>query len=237
MQKIAVIIPCYNEENRIDREQLEQLIDKTKVDVYFANDGSNDKTITVLQLFCDLHKDRTEIFDYKINEGKANTIYKSVHRLLEKDQYDYIGYLDADFSTPTSEFIRLINELESQVPAFIFGSRVLLLNADIKRKWQRHIIGRIIITIINLKFKLKIYDTQCGAKIFSKEVIIKGFSKPFCTSWLFDIEIFIRLKNQQLLSSGKEFPLNHWRDVEGSKLNWKAAIKIFKELYKLHRSY
>jgi hypothetical protein len=38
-------------------------------------------------------------------------------------------------------------------------------------------------------------DTQCGAKIMSKEVIEKHFKKKFLTKWLFDVEIFMRMRN------------------------------------------
>ena len=117
------------------------------------------------------------------------------------------------------------------------GSRVLLLNSGIKRKYHRHIIGRAIITLINLKFKLGIYDTQCGSKLFSKDIIPKAFNKPFYTSWLFDVEIFIRLQKQNLLIHGIEIPIYNWKDVEGSKLVWKTGFKILKELYLLNKKY
>ena len=88
-----------------------------------------------------------------------------------------------------------------------------------------------------MKFNLGIYDTQCGAKIFSAEVIPYGFDKPFNTSWLFDIEIFVRLRSHGLLNRGKEVPVSNWKDVDGSKLSWKSGFKIFKELLALHKNY
>jgi len=118
---------------------------------------------------------------------------------------------------------------------FIIGSRVLLLNSDIKRKTYRHIIGRFIVTIVNLKFKLGIYDTQCGAKIFPAHIATVAFNKPFTTSWLFDIEVFIRLQKKGLLKLGKELPLKEWKDIDGSKLSWKTSFKILKEIYTLYK--
>ena len=41
--------------------------------------------------------------------------------------------------------------------------------------------------------KIKIYDTQCGAKIFSKKVCEKIFVEKFISQWLFDVELFARL--------------------------------------------
>lgn len=236
MQKIAIIIPCYNEATRLKQNLVLELISATNVTIFFANDGSQDQTITLLQQIKS-QSNNIHILDYKQNQGKATTIFKAINEVQNQNVYDYIGYLDADFSTPPLEFARLIKELEQHQHSFIFGSRVKLLNANINRKWQRHIIGRVIITLINFKFKLGIYDTQCGAKIASKEIVKAAFNKPFYTSWLFDVEVFIRLQQQELLANAKEFPLNNWRDVEGSKLSWKTSFKIMRELQMLIRKY
>jgi hypothetical protein len=73
--------------------------------------------------------------------------------------------------------------------------------------------------------------------LFSKTIIPKAFNKPFYTSWLFDVEIFIRLQKQNLLINGIETPICNWKDVDGSKLSWKTGIKILKELYLLNKKY
>lgn len=237
MQKIAIIIPCYNEEKRLKISSLSYLIENTAIDIYLANDGSKDRTLAVINEFASQNPTRCFVLDFEKNEGKANTIFKSVNLLLEKNKYDFIGYFDADFSTPESEIKRLLSEIKSNETSFLFGSRILLLNSGIKRKYHRHIIGRVIITLINLKFKLGIYDTQCGAKIFSSSILQQVFEKPFKTSWLFDVEIFIRLKKKNLLSKGREIPVYNWKDVDGSKLGWKTAFKILKELFLLNKNY
>ncbi len=237
MQKIAIIIPCYNEEKRLNLENIQSLIDNSNVDLYFANDGSKDNTINVLTEINCMFPGRTNILDYQVNQGKAHTIYKALNEINKKETYDYIGYFDADFSTPSEELINMINDLIKNKYQLIFASRVQLLNSGIERKWQRHVIGRVLITFINLKFRLGIYDTQCGAKVFSKTIINEIFDAPFQTSWLFDVEIFIRLKNNNLLKTGKEFPIQNWKDVEGSKLSWKSSFKIFKEIIYLINKY
>ena len=237
MQKIAIIIPCYNEEKRLKTSSLLYLIENTNVDIYLANDGSKDGTLEILNEFAAKNEDRCFVLNFQQNQGKAATIFKSVNSLLEKDYYNFIGYFDADFSTPESEVKRLLTVIENEKTEFLIGSRILLLNSGIKRKYHRHIIGRVIITLINLKFKLGIYDTQCGAKIFSAAILKQVFDKPFKTSWLFDVEIFIRLKKMDMLAKGKEVPVYNWKDVDGSKLGWKTAFKILNELYLLNKNY
>lgn len=237
MQKTAIIIPCYNEAKRLDYKNIEHLVLNSDIDVFFANDGSKDNTVEVINSIVDKHRERCNLIDYHINSGKAATIYKAINQIHKQDKYDFIGYFDADFSTPASEIIKLVNELDILKCEFLIGSRILLLNSGIKRKFFRHIIGRIITTVINFKFRLEIYDTQCGAKLFSKAIIPKAFNEPFYTSWLFDVEIFIRLQKQSLLIHGKEIPICNWKDVAGSKLGWKTAFKILNELYLLNIKY
>lgn len=230
MQKIALIIPCYNEELRINEKDIISLLNTTSAMLYFANDGSTDNTVTVIENICSIYPERCSLINYEKNQGKAAVIYKSMNAISEKKSFDYIGYFDADFSTPPEEIKRLIDILSASEYKFVFGSRILLLNSVIQRKWYRHVIGRVILTLINYKHKLDIYDTQCGAKLFSNEIIKEVFNKPFQTSWLFDTEIFIRLKKLDLLKTGKEIPLHLWADYGGSKLSWKSSIKILKEM-------
>ena len=234
MQKVAIIIPCYNEEKRLSKAALEELHDTTQTHIYLCNDGSTDGTAALIDGFAQ-SLERCFVIQYSQNEGKANTIFKSANNIIAKEEYSHIGYFDADFSTPVSEMKRMLNRLDEEPAKFIMGSRVKLLNYDIQRKLHRHIIGRMIITFVNMRLKLGIYDTQCGAKLFPVAVARQAFLKPFETSWLFDIEIFIRLKNNGQLVLGEEFPLRHWKDVEGSKLSWKTSFKILKELYILQK--
>lgn len=237
MHKVAVIIPCYNEELRLRTSDLEALLQVTDADLYLANDGSRDNTLVVLNAFAQQHPGRCTVLDFQPNSGKANTIFLAVNRLLDKGDYDWIGYFDADFSTPVNQIEVLLQEVQSADTTFVIGSRVQLLNSGIRRKTHRHIIGRIIITLINLKFKLGIYDTQCGAKIFSTPLLRQAFDRPFITSWLFDVEIFVRLQKQGLLTNGREIPIRNWVDVEGSKLGWRTGVKILREMWRLWSGY
>jgi dolichyl-phosphate beta-glucosyltransferase len=237
MQKIAIIIPCYNEEKRLRETDIVALISSTSATVFLANDGSIDTTLNIIQNVSSRYPERVFVLDYKQNQGKAATIYKAVNQISKENSFDFIGYFDADFSTPALEIKRLLSEIEDSKHSFLIGSRILLLNSGIQRKFYRHIIGRVIITLINIRFKLGIYDTQCGAKIFSSQIVKEVFDKPFLTSWLFDVEIFIRMKKKDLLKTGREIPIYNWVDVDGSKLGFKSGFKIIKELLVLHGKY
>lgn len=237
MKKIGLIIPCYNEEFRLKTDHIKFLVENSDTSIYLVNDGSTDNTVKQIQNIVNCFPNRCFIINYQENSGKANTIFKAIQEIKSQNSYDFIGYFDADFSTPPQEIIRLLNICQSSDSQFLFGSRILILNSLIERKTYRHFIGRAIITLINIKYKLGIYDTQCGAKIFNTNIINKVFTEKFYTSWLFDVEIFIRLKKQNCLKFGLEIPLKQWKDVDGSKLGLKSSFKILKELVTLYQKY
>ncbi|MCB9202276.1 MAG: glycosyltransferase [Flavobacteriales bacterium] len=239
MQKLAVIIPCYNEENRLDFNQVRMLLQNKNLDVYFANDGSTDKTLEkVLSFKQNNNFDNLHIINYTINRGKGKTLYLSFLEILNTDKYSHLGFLDADFATKSQDFLKMVDYIqENKNYSFIFGSRVKTLNTKINRNFARHLVGRVLITVLNLKFKLGIYDTQCGAKIFSSELLNHILDKSLITNWLFDIELFIRLKKINNLNLGKEFILDAWEDKANSKITSKESFKILKEIVKLYVKY
>ncbi len=84
------------------------------------------------------------------------------------------------------------------------------------------------------------HDTQCGAKIFDRQVLDIVVSEPFITQWLFDVEILLRLK-QRLGNDIKkkiiEVPLRSWEDVKGSKLGLKDFIRVPFQIWKVFSRY
>ncbi|HMH20947.1 MAG TPA: glycosyltransferase [Puia sp.] len=237
MPGLAIIIPCYNEEDRLDKAAIGTLLESIDVVLFFVNDGSSDHTLDLLNELAGKYPDKISVLSFSVNEGKAKAIAKGFQHVIAMSSFRYIGYMDADFSTPVPEFIKLYTTLLERNASFIFASRIKKLNSGINRKPTRHIIGRVISTIIDLRFKLGVYDTQCGAKIFSSNTLTAAFDKPFFCNWLFDVEIFIRLKEKNLLKEGIEFPITGWKDVHGSKLSLINFPKIVREFITLTRKY
>ncbi|MCT4665829.1 MAG: glycosyltransferase [Flavobacteriales bacterium] len=235
MSNLYIIIPCYNEEKRLHQNEVEKLLNLIpESKIIFANDGSTDQTVSVLQSIQKIAPDRIEIYDFTQNEGKAKVVYKSIHKALENPEVDYIAYLDADFSTNAKNFKLIYDGLMSSRKKFALGSRVKLLGRRIDRKVSRHYIGRFIVTFLGFKHALPVYDTQCGAKIFHRSIFEQALTAPFKCSWLFDYEFLIRLKKQDLLKEGIEIPIHEWIDVAGSKLGYKSAIKILREILTIY---
>jgi glycosyltransferase involved in cell wall biosynthesis len=207
----------------------------------FVNDGSTDSTLDVLQQFKAQFPDRIEVVDLTKNVGKAMAVHAGFNWVFDQEKFSdatTIGYMDADLAAPIRELKRLSEILERENMQLVFGSRILKIGSNIERKGYRHYLGRIIATLISLSLRLPIYDTQCGAKVFRKNDVTKNlFKKPFISRWLFDVEIFGRVKQQcDFYNDVKEEPLTEWIEKGGSKITFGDTLKIPLELIKINRS-
>jgi len=243
MQKTAIIIPCFNEEARLQSDEFHrQLKTFTNLDFIFVNDGSKDKTLDILKKMSE-KSSRCHIVDLKKNQGKAAAVYAGFNAAFKTD-YQNIGFWDADLATPLNMIPKFCELLDAGKASFVFGARIQRLGAKIQRHALRHYQGRTFATVVSLILKLPIYDTQCGAKIFRNSKQLKQvFSYPFITKWIFDVELIGRLLYVENCAEGKgfaedtyEYPLEEWNDVAGSKLRMKDLFVALLDLYKIHRS-
>lgn len=225
MPDICVIIPCYNEYVRFPRKEFTDYYNSSNVSFCLVNDGSSDKTISLLY---DIAKDKERVFVLNLenNLGKSEAIRYAANYLLENKDFDYIGYFDADLASPLKEIDNLFKHINGC--QMVFGSRFKRLGARIERNALRHYLGRVFATLASLMLRLPIYDTQCGAKLMSSDFARIAFEKKFLTSWLFDIEIFFRLKNtdERYIDQMKEIPLEQWIEKGGSKIKFTHILKV-----------
>ena len=228
---IGVVIPCYNEETRL-------LSDEFKTFVYsnlgyhlcFVNDGSKDNTLEVLKKLQLGHEDHISIYDCEKNGGKAEAVRLGMLHLAKQDQFNYIGFLDADLSTDFTDFTDLVSVISESEYKIVSGSRMARMGADINKESSRAIISKMINYIIRKTIGMNFNDTQCGAKVMTKDVVEKTFQTKFLTKWLFDVEIFMRMKaiygDNETKGMVSEMPLKRWIHVDGSKLSFKDSAKI-----------
>lgn len=240
MTDSCIIIPCFNEANRLDTQAYKTFLKQNNTfDLLFVNDGSTDNTLIVLNSLKE-ELPNVSVLNLKKNSGKAEAIRQSVLQL--KEQYDYVGYLDADLSTPLSEISRLLNITKTKNKTFVLGSRVKVLGSSIKRKFYRHFFGRLVATFIDsFVLNLEIYDTQCGAKIINRKLADSIFKTSFKTKWLFDVELLARTKHNHGKTYCKtniiEVPLNQWHDTKDTRISFLDFLKTPFALIKLYRYY
>ncbi|AIG29750.1 transcriptional regulator [Flavobacterium psychrophilum] len=235
---IGVVIPCYNEESRLLGEDFKIFIHKNLgYHLCFVNDGSKDKTLQVLQELALGNEDRISVYDCTKNGGKAEAVRLGMLHLAKQSQFNYIGFLDADLSTNFEDFNDLATTISNSNFKIVSGSRINRMGADITKQSARAIISKTINFFIRKTLDMDFKDTQCGAKIMTKEIVEKTFQKKFLTKWLFDVEIFMRMKKiyghkeaQNLIC---EQPLKKWIHADGSKLSMKDSVKIVFQIFQI----
>ena len=147
--------------------------------------------------------------------------------------------MDADLAVSLEEFFRLFEILSSSEKKFITGSRIKKLGATILRNEWRHFFSRIIATLVGFTIKLDIYDTQCSAKIFHRQLIPPTFNEKFKTKWLFDVELICRIHKQNgpIQQVALEESLLKWTEIKGSKIRCFHFFQIVREIYIIHKHY
>ncbi|SNR16495.1 response regulator [Tenacibaculum jejuense] len=238
---IGVVIPCYNEEDRLLSDEFTEFVyANLGYHLCFVNDGSTDKTLEVLNKLSKGREDYISVYDCPKNGGKAEAVRLGMLHLAKNIELDYIGFLDADLSTDFKDFDDLVKTIESTNYKIVSGSRISRMGANINKQSARQLISLTINFIIQKILGMKFKDTQCGAKIIDKDVIPLLFEKKFITRWLFDVEMFLRLKKKygeeakQLIC---EQPLKRWVHADGSKLSMKDSLKIAFQLTKIATHY
>lgn len=240
MQKICIVIPCYNEEFRLPANEFLEFYQSTDLFFCFVNDGSSDGTLNLLYQLKHGRDKRILVISLPQNRGKAEAVRTGVLGAMSWHDFTFIGYFDADFSTPLTEVMHLMEEAGEE-KLLILGSRVKRLGASIERNLGRHYFGRLFSTIASITLKIPVYDTQCGAKLINTKIAGAVFTRPFITRWLFDMEILARLielfGRAALCSSVIEIPLRVWKRKDHSHLKVAHMLKVPYELWKINCYY
>lgn len=229
MPFLSIVIPAYNEEERIGRTlegTFEYLSTRNyEYEVLVVNDGSRDRTAEKVLEFAQQTSGRLRLIENPGNRGKG---YAVRNGMLQAGGEIALFY-DADLATPTSEISKVIEPISENQYDVVFGSRALdrsLIGTH--QSVLREAIGRggnlIQYVLTGLNFK----DTQCGFKAFRRSAAQSVFPLQQIDGFGFDPEILFIAKKQgwRLLETAVR-----WNHVEGSKVNPIASpIKVLMEV-------
>lgn len=109
MEKISIVVPCYNEENAILKfyEEINKVIKKMKkieFELLFIDDGSRDNTLKVIKDLAKRDK-RIKYLSFSRNFGKEAGIYAG----LENSTGDYVTFMDVDLQDPPELLPKMYN--------------------------------------------------------------------------------------------------------------------------------
>ena len=242
MQSKAIVIPCYNECGRLPFNKFVEYSSKYKDILFlFVNDGSNDDTRSLILKIKELSLGNIHVLSIPRNVGKAESVRKGINYIISNMSIEYVGYWDADLSTPLIEIGRMFDLISNNNYSMVIGSRIRRMGANIERYFFRHYLGRIFATFASIILKLHIYDSQCGAKLIKSNVASHIFKEKFISKWIFDIEIIARIiilfGRESAVRSIYELPLAQWKYVGGSKLSSLSMVRAPIELIKIYIKY
>jgi glycosyltransferase involved in cell wall biosynthesis len=223
--KTIIIVPCYNEATRLDINAFIAFARTTPHILFlFVNDGSTDTTRALID---GMQKERPASFlamHLAANQGKAEAVRQGFIKAFSLEA-PFVGFLDADLAAPLACVPQLEAVFADPSKEIAMGARVALLGRHVERNGLRHILGRVFATIASMILGLRVYDTQCGAKLFRVTDRLKqAFASRFSVKWIFDVEILARFVisgntiNRPVDKICVEVPLLEWIDKKGSKL-------------------
>lgn len=114
MEKISIVVPCYNEEKALPYfyKEIDKVSKKMKSLVFellFVDDGSNDRTLEILKELSKKDK-RVKYLSFSRNFGKESAIYAG----LENSTGDYVTLMDADLQDPPELLSKMYNCIKKE---------------------------------------------------------------------------------------------------------------------------
>jgi len=222
---LTLILPAYNEARR-----LPPFLDNVRAylpgqfsddyEVMVVDDGSTDDLPSIIE---EIASDwpQIRVVCHSENQGKGAAVCTGM--LMARGEL--LLFADADGATPIAEESKLRAAIEAGADVAV-GSR-LVNSPDVTRDrtWFRGLVGRAFALAARSMLRVPVRDTQCGFKMFRRDVGRHLFSLVQEHGYLFDLEILMLA--QRLGYHVAEVPVN-WSEVEGGHLSvgqhWKMAV-------------
>jgi glycosyltransferase involved in cell wall biosynthesis len=238
--RVSIIIPAYNEEKRIKDtlQAYDQFLSNKRhgadfdYELLVVINGTTDNTPGVIR---SLQPSMPALLMVEIkNGGKGLAIAHGFKEALKRSN-DLIGFVDADMATSPSAFYELIahiNGYDGIIASRYTKGAVVTPARPLIKRWGSKLFFE---SLTRLLFRIKYDDTQCGAKLFKRNVIQKIAPHLSVPQWAFDIEILYLCKRFGFII--KEFP-TVWHDKAGSKLRiLRAGSRMLGTLFLLRFRY
>jgi len=160
--KLSIIIPIYNEQESLEslfKELTDIFAHQSETEIIFINDGSTDKTLSMLE---NKIKDysRWKIINLYRNYGKSVALQAG----FDTARGEIIATMDADLQDNPKEIYRLIDELNKGYDVVSGWKK------NRKDPFEKKIASKVFNFFVRVFSGLRIHDFNCGIKVFTKEV-------------------------------------------------------------------
>jgi len=201
--RTCVIIPTYNEAKSI--AGLVKEVRQREMDVLVIDDGSKDDTFSIAQSY------GATVLRNQVNEGKGATLIKGFNFALDNN-FDAVITMDGDGQHLPEDipyFIRLARYSSSGI---FIGNR---MHKTRSMPWTRLLTNRIMSWLISRIVRQDIPDTQCGFRLFKKEVL----QKVRLTTFKYETESEVLIRAARLGFKIESVPIKTVYNGEKSQIN------------------
>lgn len=226
MERIAILLPAYNEEVTIQKVIRDFQTYLPQADIYVYDNNSKDKTNELAQ-------EAGAIVRFEPRQGKGNVV-RSMFREIDADYYIMV---DADDTYPAAEVEKLLEPLRSGRADMTIGDR--LSNGTYAKENKRGFHGfgnKLVKNLINQLYKGNYQDIMTGYRGFNR-LFVKNF--PVLSPG-FEIETELSIHALDKRFKLVEVPITYQDRPEGSesKLNtFSDGFKVLKMIFNLFKDY
>jgi glycosyltransferase involved in cell wall biosynthesis len=232
LDSISIVIPAYNEENRLPAtlDRVSQYVTQKGflfAEILVVDDGSTDGTAAAVERARAAHP-AIVLLQNPGNRGKG---YSVRHGML-KAQGDWVLFSDADLSAPIEELDKLVAATRKTGARVAIGSRALNRKLiEVHQSAFREFAGRFFNLVMRIATGLPFWDTQCGFKLYEMRAAREIFRRQQLEGFSFDVEtLFIARK---LGFRTVEVPVR-WSHSEGTKVSMtRDSIRMFSDLLRV----
>lgn len=232
--KLSIVIPAYNEEERLP-PTLEAYLNYFEprygddFELIVVVNGSRDGTERVVRDRMPHHPALRVIVEPEAI-GKGGAILLG----FRAARGELIGFADADGATPPDAFddlVRNIGDAGAIIASRWFKESIVYPPQPLKRR----IASRVFNFLVRLLFRVPIRDTQCGAKVLKREAVHAILPEIGITRWAFDVDLLFKLRRAGFRII--EHPTT-WHDIGGSQLRiGRASLEMFVAIVRLRLLY
>ena len=190
INNFSVVVPIFNEEDIVldSARKIYEICKKTNIEfeIIFSENGSNDKTLELINHFCSTKKECKVLSNEIANYGMA------LKNGFEKAKYEMVISFDIDYFS--QQFLIESISLNKKYSAITASKR--LNNSKDGRKLIRRLATNFFVILLKILFQTSMSDTH-GMKAIRKKSLEKQISKVVSTQDLFDTELLIRIEKNQ----------------------------------------
>ncbi|MAH97742.1 MAG: glycosyltransferase [Euryarchaeota archaeon] len=215
---LSIIMPVYNEENTIleSLRKIKFLEPNADLEIIVINDGSTDKTKTILEKNSNLYN---TLINLKNNYGKGKAVIEG----LKKSKSKYIVFQDADLEYDPKDLKKFIIKVENLNADLVMGSRFIGDERSVLHFW--HMLGNRIITLIfNFLNNTTFSDIYCCYMLFKKSSLNVDKLKSFKWGQQAEILTYVVNKSKKIYEIGVSYNARNYKD--GKKIRYYDVFNV-----------